>query len=251
MSIFKAYDIRGVYGTELTLDIAEKIGRAAVKYTGAKNIVVGYDSRTSNLKLFSALAKGLINSGANVMHIGIVTKPLLNWITIKERYDLGIMITASHNPKEYNGFNLLWKGKTIHYEKGLKEIEAMLEGKFKNAKKKGRIQSRDYIEEYVNFISSKLDKTKKRARIVGDASNGASGEILKRFMEKNNLDCELIFTEPDGRFPCHDPNPLYDNSLAVLRRKVIEKKADFGFIVDPDADRGRFVDEKGEIANNT
>src|SRR3989339_1614510 len=97
MSIFKAYDIRGIYGTELTEEIAEKIGYAIIKFTKAKNIVVGYDSRTSNLKIFSAFAKGVINSGANVTHIGIVTKPLLNWVSIKHKFDLGVIITASHN----------------------------------------------------------------------------------------------------------------------------------------------------------
>jgi phosphomannomutase len=252
MSIFKAYDIRGIYGTELTEDVAEKIGRAIIKFTKAKNIVVGYDSRTSNLKIFSSFAKGVMNSGANITHIGIVTKPLLNWVSIRDKFDLGVIITASHNPKEYNGFNFMWGKKTLHYGNGLNEVEKMIEGTFKDSKKKGKIISKDYIDEYVKFLSTKLiKKGLKRLRIVGDASNGAAGEELKRFMEKNNIDCELLFTEPDGNFPCHDPNPLNDGALTVLRSKVVENKADFGFIVDPDADRARFVDEKGDIVDNS
>ena len=252
MSIFKAYDIRGIYGTELTEEIAEKIGYAIIKFTKAKNIVVGYDSRTSNLKIFSAFAKGVINSGANVTHIGIVTKPLLNWVSIKHKFDLGVIITASHNPKDYNGFNFMWGKKTLHYGNGLNKVEEMIKNKFTPSKRKGKIISKDYIDEYVNFLSTKLiKKGLKKLNIVGDASNGAAGEELKKFMEKNNIDCELLFTEPDGNFPCHDPNPLNDGALAVLRRKVVEKKADFGFIVDPDADRARFVDEKGNIVDNS
>ncbi|MGV8151069.1 MAG: phosphomannomutase, partial [Candidatus Woesearchaeota archaeon] len=252
MNIFKAYDIRGIYGTELTDEIAEKIGRAVIKFTKAKNIVVGYDSRTSNLKIFSAFARGVIDSGANITHIGIVTKPLLNWISISKKFDLGVIITASHNPKEYNGFNFMWGKRTLHYENGLNEVEKILNEKFVPSKKKGKITSKDYIDEYVNFLSSKLIKKKlNKIKIVGDASNGAAGEILKRFMEKNNINCELLFTEPDGNFPCHNPNPLDDNALIILGRKVVENKADFGFIVDPDADRARFTDEKGNIVDNS
>lgn len=252
MSIFKAYDIRGIYGSELTEDVAEKIGYALIRFTKAKNIVVGYDSRTSNLKVFSAFARGVINSGANITHIGIVTKPLLNWVSIKHGFDLGVIITASHNPKEYNGFNVMWGKRTLHYENGFNKIEGMMNEKFTPSKKKGKIISKDYIDEYVKFLSSKLLKKKLgKLRIVGDASNGSAGEILKRLLEKNNIDGEIIFSEPDGNFPCHNPNPLDDNALAVLRRKVVENKADLGFIVDPDADRARFVDEKGNIVDNS
>jgi phosphomannomutase len=252
MSIFKAYDIRGIYGTELTDETAEKIGHTIIQYTKAKNIVVGYDSRVSNLKIFSAFAKGVINSGANITHIGIVSKPLLNWISIKKNFDLGVLITASHNPKEYNGFNFMWGKRTLHYGNGLNKVEVMMNDEFKSVKKKGKIVSKDYIDEYVKFLSSKLVKKKSnKLRIVGDISNGAAGEILKRFMEKNNIDCELLFAEPDGNFPCHNPNPLDDNALVILGRKVVKNKADFGFIVDPDADRARFVDEKGNIIDNS
>jgi phosphomannomutase len=252
MSIFKAYDIRGIYGTELTEEIAEKIGHALIKFTKAKNIVVGYDSRTSNLKVFSAFARGVTNSGANITHIGIVTKPLLNWVSIKHKFDLGVIITASHNPKEYNGFNFMWGRRTLHYSNGLNKVEEMMNDKFKPSRKKGKITSKDYIDEYVKFLSSKLNKKKlHELKIVGDASNGSAGEILQRFLAKNNIDGEIIFADPDGNFPCHNPNPLDDNALIVLGRKVVDNKADFGFIVDPDSDRCRFVDEKGKIIDNS
>ena len=252
MSIFKAYDIRGIYGSELTESIAEKIGHAVIKLTKAKNIVVGYDSRLSNLKIFSAFAKGTMDAGANITHIGIVTKPMLNWVSIKHKFDLGVIITASHNPKEYNGFNFMLGKNTLHYGNGLNKVEMMLSDEFIPAKKRGKIISKDYIDEYVYFLSSKLiKKNLRKLKIVGDASNGAAGEILKKFMEKNNIDCELIFTEPDGNFPCHDPNPLNDEAMTMLCRKVITNKADFGFIVDPDADRCRFVDENGNIVDNS
>lgn len=252
MTLFKAYDIRGIYGTELTDDFAEKLGHAIISFTKAKNIVVGYDSRTSNLKLFSAFAKGVINSGANITHIGIVTKPLLNWVAIDKNFDLGVIITASHNPKEYNGFNFMWKNKTLHYDNCFMKLQEIMNNNYKESKRKGKIVSADYIDAYVRFLSSKLSKkVQKKLRIVGDASNGAAGEILKKLMDANDIDSEILFSDPDGNFPCHNPNPLDDNALAVLRRKVVENKADFGFIVDPDADRARFVDEKGNILDNT
>lgn len=249
MSVFKAYDIRGIYGPEINEEFAEKLGRAVIHFTKAKKIVVGYDSRTSNLKLFSALVKGIIESGRDVVHIGIVTRPMLNWVAFK--YDLGIMITASHNPKEYNGFKFLWKAKPLSYDNGLDQVEKLLDKKFIR-NKPGKIVSKDHIDDYVKFLSSKLRKKRKHSlKIIADASNGSAGEIIKRFFEKNEIEHEILFSEPDGTFPCHNPNPLDDNALVVLKKRVLDTKADFGFIVDPDADRIRFVDDKGIIIDNS
>ncbi len=259
MGLFHEYDIRGIYGTELTEEFAYKLGYAAINYTHAKKVVIGYDSRKGNIKLFSALAKSLTEQGINIVHAGLISRPMLNWIAWHYKFDLGIIITASHNPKEYNGFKFIHKGRLLNYDNGLNKVEEILSNKkFKSKKssKKGKIISKDYIDEYVKFLSNHLSpdfkkyNNKKHIRIVADASNGAAGEIIKRFMLYNDINFDLIFSDPDGTFYCHNPNPLDDNALVVLSKKVVETKANLGFVVDPDADRIRFVDEKGIIVEN-
>jgi phosphomannomutase len=261
MDIFKAYDIRGIYGFDLTENFSYNLGMAVVTFSKPKSIVVGYDSRKSSMKLFSAFASAIIDSGADVIHVGMVSRPMLNWIVLKHGYDLGVIISASHNPKEYNGYKFIAKnGMPLYYDNYLIHIEQLIKGmkggNFVKPKKKGRIISLDYIDDYVKFLSSNLSNEfikhskNKRVKIVGDASNGAAGEIIKRFLDINNLDYELLFSEPDGNFPCHSPNPLDKNAPVVLSNTVVKNKAEFGFIVDPDADRIRFVDEKGNVLDN-
>jgi len=258
MNIFKAYDIRGIYGFDLTDNLAYNLGRSAAIYSKPKNIVVGYDSRSSNMKLFSAFAKGIIDSGVDVIHIGLVSRPMVNWVTWKFGYDLGVIISASHNLKEYNGFKFIGKGGVaLHYDNYLVHIEKLLRDEhYVKSRKKGKIISLDYIDAYVKFLKSHFSKEfqqtvkKKKVRIVGDVSNGAAGEIIRKLLDDTNVEYELLFAEPDGNFPCHNPNPLDDTALIVLSKTVVKNKADFGFIVDPDADRIRFVDEKGQILDN-
>ncbi len=263
MTLFHQYDIRGIYGQELTEDFAYKLGKIILKYTRAKKIIIGYDSRLSNLKLFSSISKALIEQGVNVVHAGIVTRPMLNWIAKKHNYDLGIIITASHNPKEYNGFKFLWKGKALYYDNGLNDVEALMKDVLskkllleKKIKKQGKIISIDYIDEYVKFLSSNLSREFKQhiknhtIRIIADGSNGAAGEIIKRFLLVNDITYELLFTHPDGTFYGHNPNPLDPSAPIVISKKIPLFKADFGFIVDPDADRIRFIDDKGNVVDN-
>ena len=259
MGLFHEYDIRGIYPTELTEDFSYRLGKAVAQHTKAKNVVIGYDSRNGNLKLFSALAKSLTEQGVNVVHAGLISRPMLNWVAWHHKFDLGIIITASHNPKEYNGFKFILHGRVLCYDNGLNKIEGLLSDKNfkpKRSKKKGKIISKDYIDDYVGFLSSYLSTEFKRynrkenIKVICDASNGAAGEIIKRFMQRSNIGNELLFADPDGTFYCHNPNPLDDSACVVLSKKVVETKADFGFIVDPDADRIRFIDEKGRIVEN-
>ncbi len=258
MGLFHQYDIRGIYGQELTESFAYNLGKIILKYTKAKKIVVGYDSRIGNLKLFSAFAKALTEQGINVVHAGIITRPMLNWVSWKHGYDLGVIITASHNPKEYNGFKFIWKNKPLYYDNGLNEIETLMHEKivFKKSKKLGKIISIDYIDEYVKFLSSHLSPDFKKyvknhtIKIIADGSNGASGEIIKRFLLVNDITYELLFTHPDGTFYGHNPNPLDPSTSIVISRKMLEFKCDFGFILDPDGDRIRFVDDKRQVLEN-
>jgi phosphomannomutase len=261
MSLFHQYDIRGIYGRELTEEFAYNLGKIVLKYTNAKKIVIGYDSRNSNLKLFSAISRAIIEQGVDVTHIGIVTRPMLNWIAKKHNYDLGIIITASHNPKEYNGFKFLWKGNPLYYDNGLNTVESLMtesskKASLKNRKRHGKIISIDYIDEYVTFLSSHLSDDFRRyikhniIRIIADGSNGASGEIIKRFLLTNDITYELLFTHPDGNFPGHSPNPLDSDAPIFLSKKIPPFKASFGFVLDADGDRIRFVDNNGNIVDN-
>ena len=266
MGLFKEYDIRGIYGSELNEDFAYNLGKTIISYTKAKSVVIGYDPRNGNLKLFSAIAKAITESGINVTHAGLITRPMLNWIAWKHKFDLGIIITASHNPREYNGFKFVWHASPLNYTNGLNDVESLMEKNaeykkstklVKNSKERnGKIVSHDYVDDYVDFLSLHLSKDfnkyakKFNVKIVGDASNGAAGEIIKRFFKKNNIDSELLFSDPDGRFPCHNPNPLDNSSMIVLSQEIIKRSFDFGFIVDPDGDRIRFADDKGTIVEN-
>jgi len=258
MSLFHQYDIRGIYGKELTETFAYDLGKAVLQFTSAKKIIIGYDSRLGNLKLFSAFAKALTEQGVNVVHAGMITRPMLNWIAWKHGYDLGVIVTASHNPKEYNGFKFIWKNKLLYYDDGLNTVEALIvKGlKYKRNKKVGKIISIDYIDEYVKFLSSHLSSDFRKyiknhtIRIIADGSNGASGEIIKRFLLVNDLTYELLFTHPDGTFYGHNPNPLDPGAAIVLSSKIPIFKADLGFILDPDGDRIRFVDDKGNALEN-
>ena len=258
MGLFHQYDIRGLYGKELTEDFAYTLGKAFLQYTKAKKIIIGYDSRIGNLSLFSAFAKALTEQGVDVVHAGLITKPMLNWAAWKYKYDLGVYISASHNPKEYNGFKVVWKNELLSYDYGFKEVESILNKgvKFQISKKKGKIVSIDYIDAYVKFLSSHLSKEFRQyiknhtVKVIADASNGSAGEIIKRFLLENDITYELLFTHPDGTFPGHNPNPLEASATVVLSRKMPEFRADIGFIVDPDADRIRFVDDKGDVVDN-
>ena len=258
MSIFHQYDIRGIYGEELNERFAYKLGKAILVHTHAKKVIVGYDSRIGNLKLFSAFAKALTEQGIDVVHAGLITRPMLNWVAWKHKFDLAVVISASHNPKEYNGFKFNWKNKPFDYASGLNVVESLMqkEIKYVKSKKLGKIISTDYIDEYVKFLSSHLSNDFRKyiknhtLRIIADASNGSAGEIIKRFLLENDLTYELLFTHPDGHFPGHNPNPLDAGATVVLSRNVPKFKADFGFIVDPDADRIRFVDDKGNVVDN-
>ncbi|HEY9704961.1 MAG TPA: hypothetical protein V6C58_21155, partial [Allocoleopsis sp.] len=176
MNIFHEYDIRGVYARELNDDFAYILGRAIVRYCTPKKIIIGYDSRNSSKNLFKQISKSITEEGIDIVDAGLISRPMLNFISWKEKYDLGIMITASHNPKEYNGFKFILNSKPLYYSNGLNDVEILIEKlskeKFSKAKKLGKIIPIDYIDKYVNFMSKNLSSkfkkfnSKKPLRIV-------------------------------------------------------------------------------------
>ena len=250
-SIFKAYDIRGIYPDQLDEEVAYKLGKALVAFLGAEVLVIGRDMRLSSDSLFDALSKGIIEQGADVVDIGLTSSPIFNFSVAEyEHHDGGIMITASHNPKEYNGFKLSdFQAVPISSIYGLPRVQKLIEeGKFVK-KKEGVVIETYMLRPYLDKVLGMVDRNKiKNLKVVIDCGNGMGGISIPPIFRRLK-DCELIklYFEPDGTFPHHEPNPLKEETLEDLKKEVLETKADFGVALDGDGDRIGFVDEKGEV----
>lgn len=248
MSIFKAYDIRGIYPSEVNEQLAYKLGRAFVVFTKAKQVVVGYDARLSSEKIFDSLTKGILDQGANVVNVGLCTTPMFNFIHAHFKYQTGIMVTASHNPKEYNGFKLnTFDATPLTGDSGIMDIKALVEKDvFEQSAEKGLLTEADHFEEYVDFMVGLIKEDLSTLHIVVDGSSGPVGRICEAVFMKLGIDYVPLNFEPDGNFPSHDPNPLKGDSQELAKRKVLEEGADFGCLFDADADRIVFVNELGK-----
>lgn len=248
-SIFKAYDIRGIYPRDLNEEVAYLVGRAIVVLIGAKTVVVGYDARFSSDSLVQAVIKGVTEQGADAVNIGLVTTPMLNFAVAEHpEHEAGIMVTASHNPKEYNGLKLCYgNALPIGENTGMADIKKLvLEEKFSVAVP-GKVLKKEILDAYVEKVLSLIDvKNIKPLKIVVDTANAVGAIPLPEFFKK--IPCQLIplHFELDGNFPNHEANPLKEETLVDLKKKVLEESADLGVAIDGDADRIGFVDEKGE-----
>lgn len=248
-TIFKAYDIRGIYPTELNEEIAFRIGQAIAVFSKARRVFVGRDVRLSSKPLFGSLVRGLTESGVDVMDIGVCSTPMLYFASATLPSEIGIMVTASHNPKEYNGFKLCKKGAVpFSGPTGIYQIRDLcLRGNFKPSSRKGKMERLDLLKKYQEFFLQKNSKVFSR-KIVIDTANSVGlfdAQILQRL-------CKVVplFFELDGTFPNHLGNPLDYATLEGLQKKVVEEEADLGIALDGDADRISFVDEKGRLVPN-
>ncbi len=249
--LFKAYDIRGLSPQELDPDLAFRIGQAVVRFTKAKTVVVGRDMRESTAALFDALAKGITSQGADVIDIGLVTTPMLYYAAAEyDLHDAGVMITASHNPKEYNGLKLCFgDGLPIGGETGMHDIrDIALAGPYP-ATKEGRIVETDIRASYLDKLLSTVDAKKfRRLAAVIDTANGMEGSIIADiFTRIPAVTMHGMYLDLNGNFPNHEANPLKEETLDALRERVREIRADVGFAFDGDGDRIGLVDENGEI----
>lgn len=245
-SIFKSYDIRGIYPSQINENTAYQIGRGFVKHTGAKKIFVGHDARLSSLELFRAFAEGAISQGADIYGLGLVPTELVYFAVGTYECDAGIMITASHNPKDYNGFKMMVKnGNDIIWIRG-KDLFSTIENGIYEEKPHGKIYKKDVWNDYVEKIM-KFSGDINPLKIAVDASNGVVGIAVSKIKDKLPIEITELNFEPDGRFPNHSPNPLEEGSANQIREAIIENNLDFGFIFDADGDRIFLVDEAGKM----
>ncbi|MGE5399209.1 MAG: phosphomannomutase [Ignavibacteriales bacterium] len=248
---FKAYDIRGKVPGELNEDLAYKIGRAYGKLIGAKHIVIGHDIRKSSEQLSQALAKGLTDSGVNVTDIGLCGTEMIYFGTPFLNADGGIMITASHNPPEYNGMKFVKKGSVpVGYDSGLNELEKMiLNNDFDPvSQEKGEITNRDIMSDFISSLQHFYDPQKiKPLNVVVNGGNGCVGLALDAIENKLPIKMLKVFTEPDSSFPNGVPNPLLPENRQPTIDAVLKNKADLGVAWDGDYDRCFFFDEKGNF----
>lgn len=255
--IFKAYDIRGLYPQELNEDLAYKIARAygvmREKELGRQDniqIVVGYDMRVSSPALAEAVKKGLQDQGINVIDVGLVSTPTFYFAIAAKDYDGGLLVSASHNPKEYNGLKIVrGRATPVGAGTGMEELKAMVEkGEFPEVTKKGSTQKRENVlEEQVKFEETYAGLSKiGRFKIVADTANSMGAAYLEKlFQALPQIELIKMNWDLDGTFPSHQPDPLQEHTLLDLKKKIVEEKADLGIATDGDGDRLFFVDETG------
>ncbi len=245
--IFKSYDIRGIYPTDLNEDIAFRVGQAIVRYTKAEKVAVGRDMRLSSPMLFPALVNGILSQGASVVNFGEIPMECSYFAMGKYGYKAVVVITASHNPKEYNGFKMLKGGVDVIRGKDMEEL--VTKGDFPLvAKKKNDIEDFDILQEYLDFVFQFIDVSRIKSRkIVIDAGNGMAGKMIPLLQDKIPVEIIPLNFTLDGNFPAHPSNPLEKGATDQLSKEVLKRNADVGFIFDGDADRIFLVDEKGQF----
>ena len=246
--MFREYDIRGVYGEDLSAEVAYLIGKAfgtKLKELNIGSTVVGYDNRLSSVELEENLVKGLVETGAHVIRLGLVTTPMCYFAANHLGTNCSMMITASHNPKEYNGFKFSYNGVHNAYGKSVREIYEIIEsGNF--ASGEGTTKNVDIKEDYINLVVNKLNFGERRVKVVYDCGNGTSSVIAKEVFDRlHNIDSVGICDVSDGNFPMHHPDPCVESNLDMLKAKVKEVGADIGVGYDGDCDRVGFIDENG------
>jgi phosphomannomutase len=250
-SLFKAYDIRGIVPDELNPDLAYRIGRALVQYLGANQVAVGRDMRISGPALSAALIDGIRDQGAGVVDFGLVSTDALYFAVGKYGFPAGVMITASHNPPEYNGFKICrQEARALSLEEGIGQIrDLVIANDFADpaSGRRGDLQQRDALDAYAEHVLGLIDTGKiKPLKVAVDAGNGMAGETIPRVFK--NLPVEIIpmYFELDGTFPNHLANPLIPENIADLQKTVVEQACDLGVAFDGDADRMFLIDEKGQ-----
>ena len=251
--IFKAYDVRGIYGDTLTLETAYNIGVAFSEFVQSEKIIVGHDGRTSNLEIFNAIATGIKSKNKDVHYIGTVPTDVV--YSLSGLLDLpGLIITASHNPKEWNGFKFCNRGASpIGVESGLLEIKKLASKNYELPLVLTESKKNDVADIYINHLKKIVDPENINSSIkfAIDGGNGAIGSVIDSLSSKYGLNYEGIYMDVDGTFPNHPADPSNPENLEELVNLVLEKNYQFGVAFDGDADRAVFSDDKGNIISGS
>jgi phosphomannomutase len=248
--VFKAYDVRGIYPTELDEVGAYAIGRAYVEQFEPRSIAVGRDMRLAAPSMTAAVIEGAADGGADVLDIGMVGTEMLYHAVGSLSLEGGICVTASHNPKEYTGMKIVRRGALpVGGDSGLEEIRRRAEAGFGDIKRRGEIRTEDIWSSFVDKVLTFIDADDLRPlKVVIDAANGMAGTMLPPVLERlPQLEVVRCYFEPDGSFPHHEPNPLLSENRAFIVEKTRSEGAALGIAFDGDADRCFFVDDTGEF----
>ncbi len=249
-SVFKAYDVRGVYPTELDEEGAYRVARGYAEHFEPRAVAVGHDMRLSSPTVTQAVRDGVADAGADVADLGLVGTEMLYHAVGELGLDGGICVTASHNPREYTGMKIVRRGALpVGGDSGLAEVRARAEAGFDEPASRGDVRAEDVWPSFVAKVLSFVDTSSIRPlRVVVDAANGMAGAMLPPVLERlPQLDVVRCYFEPDGSFPNHEPNPLLPENREFIVAKVAEEGADLGVAYDGDADRCFFVDDAGEF----
>jgi phosphomannomutase len=247
--VFKAYDVRGVYPTELDEEGAYAIGRAYVEHFEPQRIAVGRDMRLSAPSMSAALIEGAADGGADVLDLGLVGTEMVYFAVAELGLEGGVCVTASHNPKQYTGMKIVRRGALpVGGESGLLEVRDRALRPFGPPARRGEVHAKDIWDAFVEKVLSFIDvSTIKPLRVVIDAANGMAGAMLPPVLDRLPIDVVRCYFEPDGTFPNHEPNPLLPENREFIVQKTRDEHADLGVAYDGDADRCFFVDDTGEF----
>lgn len=245
--VFRAYDIRGLVGIDFDAEWVRLLGRACgtVFIREGKTVaVVGRDCRESSPAYAEALIRGITESGVSVLDVGMVPTPFVYYAVKLYGTGAGVMVTASHNPSEYNGFKI-WCGESTLYNDGIDEMRRlMLSRAFSSGA--GNVETRDVFPAYCDDVAARV-ALKKKLKVVVDGGNGAGGEYCAHLLERLGAKVVRLFCEPDGTFPNHHPDPVVEKNMGQLKAAVLAEKADLGIGLDGDGDRIGAVDEAGRL----
>ncbi|NJN19093.1 MAG: phosphomannomutase/phosphoglucomutase [Oscillochloris sp.] len=248
-SIFKAYDIRGIHPTDLNEDVAYLIGRAFVTFVGAETVILGRDMRISGPTMFDAVKRGITDQGADVADIGMVSTDQY-YFACSELGLPGMMVTASHNPKEYSGFKMVRKMPyLLSGDEGIQDLRKLVESEnFPTPTRKGTVKSYDFKEQFVQKVLSLVDVSAfKNLKVIADTGNGMVGPILSEIYNRLPITFEGMYLDPDGTLPNHGLDPLQPENRAELQARVKAEGFDIGFLFDGDGDRFFAIDDRGEF----
>ncbi len=244
-AIFREYDIRGIAGEGITEEVIEKIGKAygtMIAEGGGVEISVGYDCRKSSPAFRDALSEGITSTGVGVVDIGMVTTPMVYFSIFTSGVDGGVMVTASHNPSEYNGLKMC-VGQDSLFGEGIQRIrESVEKGKFRTGE--GKKRRTDIVERYLEFFERNLN-IEPGIKVAADGGNGTAGITCPQILRRFGCETHELYMDPDGDFPNHHPDPTVEENLSDIKRKVVEAGLDVGLAFDGDADRIGIVDERG------